>query len=164
MIDCSPTEIAAIKEVFPSVDILLCHWHIKRAWEAHIRKDVIVRNSTAETKALQNRVRGCLNNMMYAPSPEIYHLNHQILMTQFAENTRFIQYFDKQWAPKNHLWSKAWRQEATFHTNNLIESYHNQLKSIYLGRSRSLRVDRLLYVLSNIVSVDYHQDLLKSLY
>lgn len=41
MIDCSVTEISAIKEVFPNnVNILLCHWHIKRAWESHIKKDV----------------------------------------------------------------------------------------------------------------------------
>ncbi|OAD74092.1 hypothetical protein PHYBLDRAFT_144550 [Phycomyces blakesleeanus NRRL 1555(-)] len=29
-------------------------------------------------------------------------------------------------------------EAATFHTNNLIESYHNQLKTFYLGRARSL--------------------------
>lgn len=41
MIDCSATEIAAIREAFgDSVDILLCHWHIKRAWETHIKRDV----------------------------------------------------------------------------------------------------------------------------
>jgi hypothetical protein len=40
MIDCSPAEIAAIKEVFPTTNILLCHWHIKRTWETHIKKDV----------------------------------------------------------------------------------------------------------------------------
>ena len=39
MIECSPTEIAAINEVFgDNVSILLCHWHIKRAWETHLKK------------------------------------------------------------------------------------------------------------------------------
>ncbi|KAG2229138.1 hypothetical protein INT48_008090 [Thamnidium elegans] len=38
MIDCSPTEISAIKQVFrDEVHILLYHWHIKRAWEKHIK-------------------------------------------------------------------------------------------------------------------------------
>jgi gluconate kinase len=38
MIDCS-----AIKQVFrDEVHILLCHWHIKRAWEKHIKTDVII--------------------------------------------------------------------------------------------------------------------------
>lgn len=41
MIDWSTTEIAAIRHVFnDQVAILLCHWHIKRAWEAHIKTDV----------------------------------------------------------------------------------------------------------------------------
>ncbi|SAL97502.1 hypothetical protein [Absidia glauca] len=40
LIDCSTTEIYAILEVFgDTVDILLCHWHIKRAWDSHIKKD-----------------------------------------------------------------------------------------------------------------------------
>jgi hypothetical protein len=45
MIDCSTTEIGAIREVFgDGIDILLCHWHIKRAWDTHIKRDV--RSST----------------------------------------------------------------------------------------------------------------------
>lgn len=40
MIDCAPAEIAAIKQVMPSVQVLLCHWHIIRAWDAHILADV----------------------------------------------------------------------------------------------------------------------------
>ena len=41
MVDCSPTEIRAIKDAFvDEVEILLCHWHIKRAWETHIKRDV----------------------------------------------------------------------------------------------------------------------------
>jgi hypothetical protein len=44
MIDCSPTEIAAIKETFDdTVDILLCHWHIRRAWENHLKKLVCIK-------------------------------------------------------------------------------------------------------------------------
>ncbi|ORE02957.1 hypothetical protein BCV72DRAFT_178975, partial [Rhizopus microsporus var. microsporus] len=46
-------------------------------------------------------------------------------------------------------------------TNNLIESYHNQLKTFYLGRSRSLPVDRLVYLLSQVVVLDYLQDTIK---
>jgi hypothetical protein len=41
MIDCSATEVAAIKNVFKNeVQVLLCHWHIKRAWETHIKPNV----------------------------------------------------------------------------------------------------------------------------
>lgn len=49
-------------------------------------------------------------------------------------------------------------QDASFHTNNLIESHHNQIKTFYFGRSRNLRVDCLVYLLSQIVVVDYQQE------
>lgn len=82
--------------------------------------------------------------------------------------------------PKHELLSKAWRpvsitlnsffllyftlvfeQNAVFHTNNLIESYHNQLKRFYLGRSRNHRVDRIIYLLSQVVALDYRQEALQ---
>ncbi|KAL4212728.1 hypothetical protein AB4K20DRAFT_1967404 [Rhizopus microsporus] len=53
-------------------------------------------------------------------------------------------------------------RNASFHTNNLVESYHNQLKMFYLGRSCSLCVDRLVYVLSQVVALDYWQDTIKA--
>lgn len=41
MIDCSATEVTAIKNVFNNdVQVLLCHWHIKRAWETNIKQKV----------------------------------------------------------------------------------------------------------------------------
>jgi hypothetical protein len=40
MIDCSTAEIGAIRQVFGGVDILLCHWHIKRAWDVNVKKHV----------------------------------------------------------------------------------------------------------------------------
>lgn len=46
MIDCSPTEQMAIRQVFGnSVQILLCHWHIRKAWDDHIRKVMTALNS-----------------------------------------------------------------------------------------------------------------------
>lgn len=40
VIDCSTTEIEALRQAFSGqVDILLCHWHIKRAWEKHLKTD-----------------------------------------------------------------------------------------------------------------------------
>ncbi|ORE03973.1 hypothetical protein BCV72DRAFT_243979 [Rhizopus microsporus var. microsporus] len=38
MVGCSPTEVAAIREVFSNVDILLCYWHIKRAWRTYNKR------------------------------------------------------------------------------------------------------------------------------
>ncbi|KAL9558768.1 hypothetical protein MBANPS3_000755, partial [Mucor bainieri] len=70
----------------------------------------------------------------------------------------FTDYFENLWLSRVHLWARPWRRDATFHTSNLIESYHNQLKTYYLGRVRSLRVDRLVYLLSSVVTLDYQQE------
>ncbi|CAO3645158.1 unnamed protein product [Mucor hiemalis] len=40
----------------------------------------------------------------------------------------------------------------------MIESYHNQLKSFYLTRSRNKRVDRVVYTLVHVVLCDYRTE------
>ncbi|KAL9536645.1 hypothetical protein MBANPS3_012486 [Mucor bainieri] len=64
MIDCSATEITAIKNVFGNddVSILLCHWHIKRAWE--------VAGSKQECDRLRDYCRLLLDRMTHAADEE----------------------------------------------------------------------------------------------
>lgn len=163
MIDCSQTEITAIRSAFPSVNISLCHWHIKRAWEMHIKKEIKISNATHETKAMQEQARVFLNSMMHATDEGVFYSIYESFKLKFKDFMGFVAYFDKQWLERCDIWCKAWRRDATFHTNNLIESYHNKLKTIYLGRSRNLRVDRLVYMLSQIVILDYRQEALQTL-
>ncbi|PHZ17466.1 uncharacterized protein RHIMIDRAFT_243532 [Rhizopus microsporus ATCC 52813] len=135
MVDCSPTEFAAIREVSDNVDILLCHWHIKRAWETHIKRGVKISKSTYDTKLAEDRVRANLNSMMYSETPEASDLAHQLFLAENKEFEVFLAYFNK--------------------------SYHNQLKTFYFGRSRSLHVDRLACLLSQVVALGYWQDTIK---
>ncbi|OAD81258.1 hypothetical protein PHYBLDRAFT_161877 [Phycomyces blakesleeanus NRRL 1555(-)] len=58
----------------------------------------------------------------------------------------------------------AWRLNARFHTNNLIESYYHILKAYYLGRSKNFWVNRLVYMFSQVVEHDYRQEGLKIMY
>ncbi|CEG73758.1 hypothetical protein RMATCC62417_09077 [Rhizopus microsporus] len=133
-----------------------------RAWETHIKRDVKISKSTQDTKLARDRVRANLNSMMYSEMPEAFDLAHQLFLAENKEFEVFLTYFNSLWLPRKELWSKAWRQNASFHINNLIESYHNQLKTFYLGRSRSLRVDRLVYLLSQVVALDSWQDTIKA--
>ncbi|CEG68073.1 hypothetical protein RMATCC62417_04400 [Rhizopus microsporus] len=125
MVDCSPTEIAAIREVFANVDMLLCHWHIRRARETHIKRDVKISRSIHDTKLVRDRVRANLNSMMYSETPEASNLAHQLFLAENKEIEVFLAYFNRLWLPRKELRSKAWKQSVTFHTNNLVESYHN---------------------------------------
>ncbi|CEI92910.1 hypothetical protein RMCBS344292_07157 [Rhizopus microsporus] len=152
MIDCSSAKTVAIRGVFEgSVQILLCHWHIKRAWETHIKRGIS--KSTHDIKLVRDRVHANLNIMMYSETPEAFDLAHQLFLAENKEFEVFLAYFNSLWLPKKELWSKAWRQNVSFHTNNLIESYHNQLKTFYLGHSRSLRVDHLLAIPSGSIGL-----------
>ncbi|ORE06597.1 hypothetical protein BCV72DRAFT_262645 [Rhizopus microsporus var. microsporus] len=102
MVDCSPTEIAAIREVFDN--------HIKRSWETHIKRDVKINKSTQETKLVRDDARANLNSMMYSETPEVFNLAHQLFLVENEESEVFLVYFSSLWLPKKELWFKAWRQ------------------------------------------------------
>lgn len=163
MIDCSRAEISAIHEVFgPSFNVLLCHWHIKRAWEKHLKSLVKVPNSTMESVQARANVRSMLNNLMYADNEDEYDSMFTMFQEKYEDDfSSFVMYYRDNWHEKRNLWARPWRKDATFQTNNLIESYHNQIKSNYFGRSRNTRVDRIIYLLSQVIIVDYRQDALR---
>ncbi|CAO3591984.1 unnamed protein product [Absidia cylindrospora] len=169
MIDCSSAEISAIKSAFPGddgqvVSILLCHWHIKRAWE-HNLKQYVKGNSNNETMFLRSKVRRMLDDLMYATSSEKFTESYDFLSSELGTiSPAFVDYFNTNWYYRKDLWAKAFRLDAPFHTNNLIESYHNQLKTFYLGRSKKNRMDKTIYLLSQVVVLDYRQDALQVIY
>ncbi|KAG1501015.1 hypothetical protein G6F53_011179 [Rhizopus delemar] len=155
IIDCSLTEVGAIRSVFgDAVQVLLCHWYIKRAWETHIKKDIEVNKATEQSENVRSAVRTSLNSMMYAKSCEEFDLSVSLFNLKYKENISFVDYFNKLWVPKKQRWSQAWPH---------IESYHNQIKSFYLGRSRNLGVDHKLYLLTKGI-VDYRQDSIRTYY
>ncbi|OAD66222.1 hypothetical protein PHYBLDRAFT_152795 [Phycomyces blakesleeanus NRRL 1555(-)] len=152
MTGCSPVEISALEEVFgQSFQILLCHWHIKRAWEMHIKKDIKITGATHKSKREQDAVRVAFNLLMHARSKEAFNQQYKEFVSRFAGHAKFVAYFATHWHAKY----------ARFHMNNLIESYHHILKAYYLGRSRNFRDNRLVYMLSQVVEHDYRQEGLK---
>lgn len=130
MIDCSQTEISAISEAFPEVNISLCHWHIKRAWETNIKKQVNVfanrtqklkltfkhciqikiTNAKQETERAQAQIRVTLNNMMHATDEDSFQKDYQYFKKSFQDFPDFVNYFNNQWLPKSEKWCKAWRR------------------------------------------------------
>lgn len=163
MVDCSQTEISSIREVFgESVSISLCHWHIRRAWEKHIKSEIKVVNSTIESQAARSVVRSILTNLMYCDEESDYNRLFNDFKAEYqVKYPTFVSYYEVYWHGRRRLWARPWRKDGTFNTNNLIESYHNQLKSLYFGRRKNSRVDRVIYLLSNVVLNDYRQEALR---
>ncbi|KAG1607823.1 hypothetical protein G6F46_012008 [Rhizopus delemar] len=140
MVDCSATEIAAISEVF--VDALS--------------------SLTLESNAARSSVRSFLNDLMYSLEEADYNKLYIDFNNKFkADFPEFTDYYETHWHNKRRLRARPWRKDGTFNTNNLIESYHNQLKSCYFGRRKNCRVDRVVYLLSQVVINDYRQDALR---
>lgn len=167
MIDCSQTEVAAIRQAFgSSVSILLCHWHIKRSWEKHLKSKVKVALSTGkDTTKEQDAVRAAMNRIMRATTVEACENEFQQFKAMYSVCYKtFFDYFEGTWYSRKHLWVNAYRPDARFDTNNYIESYHNQLKTFWLGRRRNRRVDRLVHTLSHAVISNYRRNAIQAMF
>ena len=124
--------------------MLLCDWHIKRAWENHLKTDVKVVGSTMESVQARSSIRSMLNCLMYAEEDE-YNSMFGLFKEKYQDSfDKFVKYYHEHWYNRRQPWAYHWRKEASFFTNNLIKSYHNQLKSDYFGRSKNTRVDKII--------------------
>lgn len=75
-----------------------------------------------------------------------------------VHQSAFVDYFEKQWmaVDKYPRWARCYHPAVYTNmlTNNYVESWHNQLKTVYLGRQYLRRVDFLVYMLVEEVEID----------
>ncbi|KAL9934894.1 hypothetical protein V8E36_005970 [Tilletia maclaganii] len=168
VIDCSITEMAAIKTAYAAQPrcprVLLCQWHVLRAWEDNIRTKVRLSGVDDESdeigRATQKIGRELLRQLAYADTETSFEEQLSTLRATFAQQFPvFVAYFEREWIVKRPplLWAKAYRPHAhlAIDTNNYIESWHGSLKLNYLGLVRKQRVDHVLFVLAREVVPDY---------
>lgn len=100
---------------------------------------------------------------MYAPDQANLAKYLQELERDWAEFPRFLSSFDRRWVANGRIsfWTVANQTaiQTNMETNNFVESWHNQLKTLYLDRRPNRRVDRLLYLLVNDVATDYQANI-----
>ncbi|KAI7847585.1 hypothetical protein BDC45DRAFT_451617 [Circinella umbellata] len=145
MIDCSPIEINAIRVVFQES----------------------ASTGTKDSMILRSEAHSDLNKLMHCENQDDFEVLWGEFVIKWRDNKgclEFCAYMLSRWYPKKELWCKTWRSSWSFHTNNYVESWHNQLKSFYLGRSRCCRVDRIVYTLVELVEIDYRQHALQVKY
>ncbi len=168
-IDCSIPEMNGITHVFgSSTEIQLCLFHVSRAWNTNIKLK-IKGDSTGTNKILWSTIMGELKLIMYEKNIVEFESKLEIFLEKWKEYSDFIRYFKREWTQeeKKKMWSAAYQPEifTNMATNNYIESWHNQLKSVYLKRRRNRRLDRLLYILTEDVAIDLKNDVARlSLY
>ena len=150
-VDCSKAEANAINRTWAgSVTIRLCAWHVVRAWQKNIKEKVVVGDGE-DKRAVVNAIFADIRDMMYEEDrPEFYNRLEKF-RTDWANQDGFMTYFEQQWI-RNDLYKQWVRsfQEAMFRhmeLNMFIESFHNQLKTVYLQRRRNRRMDGLIFLL-----------------
>ncbi|CEI93863.1 hypothetical protein RMCBS344292_08089 [Rhizopus microsporus] len=108
MIDCSSAETAAIRDAFEgSVQILLCHWHIWRAWDSKLKAVVKEPKNTHDSQTKRKDIRACLGLMTGARSEEEFLSIFTSFETRFKDEEQFLAYFRTRWLVKKELFCKA---------------------------------------------------------
>ncbi|OAD78862.1 hypothetical protein PHYBLDRAFT_140913 [Phycomyces blakesleeanus NRRL 1555(-)] len=127
-IDCCLAKVHAIQTTFFTTQIQFCIFHITQAWNRKLSDSVKISGSLlSEARLLHDKMMKSLQEI-------------------------------KNWCTENKfkLWSRAYFECQFSHmfTNNYIESWHNQLKTVFMKRFRNKRLDKLIFIF--VHNVEYY--------
>ncbi|KAG2213121.1 hypothetical protein INT47_011270 [Mucor saturninus] len=114
---------------------------------------------THHNNTLQSKSIATLKAMMWERDRPVFTRKLTVFITENSVYHAFLQYF-KIWYLENDAfmrWSAAYQPAiyTNMETNNYVESWHNQLRTTYLGRETNRRVNRLVFVLVKDVLSKY---------
>lgn len=159
-IDCCQAEVNAITNTFDAetTRIQFCIFHVTQAWNKHLASVSVSGNTPAENRALRGEMTNFLQTIVYEEDLDQFHHKIVAFQEEYADQVKFMDYFVKNWCTEDRfkVWSRSYKERQFSHmlTNNYIESWHNQLKNVFLGRVRNKRLDKLVFVLVN--DVEYY--------
>nr|XP_022334767.1 uncharacterized protein LOC111131491 [Crassostrea virginica] len=137
----------AVKSVFGGhIHHFLCHWHVHESWKKKLRQLIKDEKHQAE---IYTYLCACLQ----AKTETFFDAYVQELMTKLqATSPEFLNYFQNYYVNRKENWAKCFRtgEFGNVHTNMFVESFHNQLKTIYFEGKRNRRVDVLVETLLRI--------------
>lgn len=158
-IDRSLGEARAIKEVWDDdVAIQYCTWHVVRAWSTNLRTKV-VGDSAQDKQRIISELFIAVREMMWVKDDDAFFAKWQAFEKNWKDTQPdFFKYFKEQWYNNDayERWVSCFQPNAhtKMETNNYVESWHNQLKTVYLRRQRPRRLDTVIYLLVNEVEFD----------
>lgn len=137
MVDKDLNEISKVLEVYPQVKIMLCRFHVLKAF----------RSGTADhcDKEHREQVRGLIETMVYSSSEEEY----KDALGEIANvSPEFIDYFERYWSTCKDSWAGFCLKDVPHSghfTNNIVESHNQKIKAV-IKRNCTLPelVERLL--------------------
>eukprot|EP01018_Ginkgo_biloba_P029619 Gb_01440 [translate_table: standard] len=147
MTDDALAEIGALSVV--GCRILLCLWHVRRAWMKHVfKKATNEMNGTNMFKKLGAIMHECKDDDSVREALDSFR-------PEFATEIIFWKYLYDNWIANNKLIYVDF-PHANQETNSAIESYHGFLKTLCNRRRKSSRcMDWLVYTLLKKVELYY---------
>lgn len=162
-IDCSVAEYNAITAVWgQTTAIQYCTWYVARAWMQKMRGTVVCapnENKQEILKALHTDTK----ELMWENTVEGFQKKLDEFKTKWAAQAAFLAYFMSYWidGEKYKRWARCYQPEiyTNMETNNYVESWLNQLKTVYLDRRRNHGLDFIIHMLVEDVEVDIKHEI-----
>lgn len=153
VIDKDFTEIAAIREAFPSQPaVQLCQFHVIKAFRAAAG---LVSNSVEE----RERLVSSFCEMLHAPTPDKFEEARMEFVRYANEEAR--KYFEKNWATIPEMWARHLCDQvftAGNNTTNRVESHNGKLKNVLTSSGKLHEAVRaLLKISSSMLHEARHQ-------
>ncbi|XP_062599776.1 uncharacterized protein LOC134261354 isoform X2 [Saccostrea cucullata] len=146
----------AAKKVFgPDLQHFLCIWHIHKNWRLKIQQHIKDKEQQAEIYCL-------LCAAMDAKSESVYNKYSDVLIQRLSDiNPALLKYVNDFYLSRKEKWAMCFRncEYAKVNTNMFLESFHNQLKTVYFEGKRNRRIDVLLETLLQIENNLYFKHL-----
>ena len=152
----SSCEVVLCRTVWPQSLVLLCLWHVRRAWQ----KQSCAKISSLALRAMVLQEMGSIMYNREGPRGADVEpwamLRIMLLAKKYPVAAEFWRYVEEQWLYRAHMWVVGYRElpYASQDTNAAIEGYHSTLKSTLKScKSRMVgrRVDWLIHELTSEV-------------
>ncbi|CAG8522987.1 10308_t:CDS:2 [Dentiscutata heterogama] len=169
LVNCDLAQIKALRNIFPRSRILLCWWHVLKAWRENLKKVYIKKANTTLNGKLNSEIKKKLKDELWDDLRELMYINNHEnvdecinnFLNKWSDLKLFILYFKKQWLNKLNnnyqasginktMWIKVYRLDIpnnNINTTNMLESWYRKLKyDIFNGKPNRCR-DILIYEL-----------------
>eukprot|EP00042_Codosiga_hollandica_P041537 m.370520 g.370520 ORF g.370520 m.370520 type:complete len:1138 (-) comp56130_c0_seq3:435-3848(-) len=145
--DCATAEWAAVREVFPSTEIILCSWHLVDAVWRYLRTHV-------EDSTSRDRINAAFCLLRFHGDKDQYDKKKTKFLSSLDSRPELKTYFQNVWFLREKNWAHAFRQKPSMalDTNNAAEGTNSKQKKLFAwkGSKSVTAVVRTLLYDSNI--------------
>ncbi|OAD71954.1 hypothetical protein PHYBLDRAFT_169866 [Phycomyces blakesleeanus NRRL 1555(-)] len=157
IIDYNIIEVNAITAALPQTIIHFCKFHVLRAWQHNLDSNVKLDTSytSEQLGKYKYELKADFKNILIESDKDEFLRKIQEFRLHIQSQQQFLTYF-KQLLRR---WGRPYvaNDYQRYLANNYIESWHNQLKTIYFGHTCIRRLDCLIFILTNDVEFFYNE-------